>query len=372
MDFFLRSTYRISNARLSPFISADFGLRKNNYDGIGSAYDFVSVNNGVIKIDAPTSTYFIAPALGFSLRTSNNSYLELKVGYDYTPSIKEQDFEGDIISGGTGSSIGRWETHYDKSNLSSFYVSIGFTHTLKWFGVKNPPRHEINYIYNQQAIDELLLNNSVKAMFEQACEMPDENGQSKYDLLMKVAYADRYNEMGYQAAAFNNIGVMLYNRSDYKNAKLYLEQALIANPQYTEAVNNLSIVKSAISEKRWNNVMNALSVVGVSATTLGTIKSTQGGSVESDSNNYESTGSDYRRNSSSSSKSTQKNNHANWKALDRAYEGYENQLRNMQSSGNINEQEVKNIQQKMREIRKKIKEQSGHNRAISSFESWNP
>lgn len=70
--------------------------------------------------------------------------------------------------------------------------------------------------------------------------------------------------------------------------------------------------------------------------------------------------------------STTKNNHANWKALDRAYGGYEDQLIRMKSSGNYDKQEVRNIQRKMKDIRKKIYEQSGHNRAISSMENWTP
>ena len=69
---------------------------------------------------------------------------------------------------------------------------------------------------------------------------------------------------------------------------------------------------------------------------------------------------------------TQKVSSANWSALERAYSGYEDQLIKMKSSGNYDKQEVKNIQNKMKETRRKIMEQSGHNRAASSMETWNP
>jgi len=76
--------------------------------------------------------------------------------------------------------------------------------------------------------------------------------------------------------------------------------------------------------------------------------------------------------SGSSSSKTTKVNHANWKSLDNSYNGYEDQLIRIQSSGSINKQEVRNIQNKMKEIRKKIFEQSGHQRAVSKWENWNP
>ena len=302
MDLFVRGTYRLSDARLSPFISVDAGLRKNNFDGIASAYNFVAVNNGTYKIDTPNSTYFVAPAIGFSLRTTNNSYLEIKAGYDLTPSIKEQVFADDVISGGTGGSAGKWNTHFDKANLSSFHLSLGFTHTLKLLGEKNPPTHEINYIYDQEAINNMLAELSAKELFEQACKMADDEGQMKYDFLMKTVYADHNNDLGYRAAAFNNIGVMLYNRGDYKNAKLYLEQALFANPQYYEAEKNLDVVKSAISEKRWNNVINVLSVVGETATTLGNTLSAQGEITDDNGNDNETIGNNMNGNTSKSTK----------------------------------------------------------------------
>lgn len=76
--------------------------------------------------------------------------------------------------------------------------------------------------------------------------------------------------------------------------------------------------------------------------------------------------------SSSSTSNNNKVNHANWKSLDNSYNGYENQLMRMHSSGSIDKNEVRSIQNKMKDIRKKIYEQSGHQRAVSQWESWNP
>lgn len=73
------------------------------------------------------------------------------------------------------------------------------------------------------------------------------------------------------------------------------------------------------------------------------------------------------------SKQEKKASLANWKTLDRAYGGYEDQLIQMKSSGAYDKQGVRNIQSKMREIRAIIKKQSGgHERAISPLETWNP
>ena len=77
--------------------------------------------------------------------------------------------------------------------------------------------------------------------------------------------------------------------------------------------------------------------------------------------------------SSSSNSNSSKSNHANWSSLERSYSNYESQLIRISNSSNINKQEVRSIQKKMKEIREKIYKQSGgHQRAISQWENWNP
>lgn len=68
-----------------------------------------------------------------------------------------------------------------------------------------------------------------------------------------------------------------------------------------------------------------------------------------------------------------KYNHANWSSLEKSYSNYESQLIRISNSSNIDKQEVRSIQKKMKEIREKIYKQSGgHQRAVSQWENWNP
>ena len=98
--------------------------------------------------------------------------------------------------------------------------------------------------------------------------------------------------------------------------------------------------------------------------------STSGTGSESDTYNP-SSGSG---NSKTSGKnSSTKSNHANWRSLEQSYSNYESQLIRMSNSSNIDKQEVRSIQRKMRDIREKIRVQSGgHQRATSQWENWNP
>lgn len=115
---FLKGQYRLTNKRLSPFASFDAGMRF--YD------EFTSDE----ALDEPSHTsIYIAPAIGLSLRTTNNSYLELKAGYTLAPSIAGR----------------KGETEYNISNfhftqissckpykMSAPFISLGFTHTFGW------------------------------------------------------------------------------------------------------------------------------------------------------------------------------------------------------------------------------------------------
>ena len=94
--------------------------------------------------------------------------------------------------------------------------------------------------------------------------------------------------------------------------------------------------------------------------------------IESESDAYnQSSGSGTSKMSSKNSSS--KSNHANWRSLEQSYSNYESQLIRMSNSSNIDKQEVRSIQRKMRDIREKIRVQSGgHQRATSQWENWNP
>ena len=93
------------------------------------------------------------------------------------------------------------------------------------------------------------------------------------------------------------------------------------------------------------------------------------GSYTTQSNNSATKGSSGKSKSAESSGV----NHANWSSLERSYDNYESQLIRMSNSSNIDKQEVRSIQKKMKEIREKILKQSGgHQRTVSQWESWNP
>lgn len=94
----------------------------------------------------------------------------------------------------------------------------------------------------------------------------------------------------------------------------------------------------------------------------------ENGTYTTDSNNVSKGSSGKSRNANSSGA-----NHANWSSLERSYDNYESQLIRMSNSSNIDKQEVRSIQRKMKEIREKISKQSGgHTRAVSQWENWNP
>lgn len=72
----------------------------------------------------------MAPAVGVSLRATNNSYLELKVGYTIAPSVSGKSGEYSYTS---KSNMDFTRTYScSKLNMSSLYLSIGYTHTFRW------------------------------------------------------------------------------------------------------------------------------------------------------------------------------------------------------------------------------------------------
>ncbi len=94
---FARGVYRLSKKRFSPIAACDIGLR------------FININFEDDYLDSESSSYsgsgthfFIAPAVGGSLRMASNSYLSLKVGYQI------------------------------EKDLSGLLVNLGFTHTFGW------------------------------------------------------------------------------------------------------------------------------------------------------------------------------------------------------------------------------------------------
>lgn len=115
--FFARGNYRLLDKRLSPIGTIDLGMRKYKWNDEYEPYGYELKE----YLKAPGSSFFVAPAIGASLRTTKNSYLELKVGYNIASNLKAQkwgDFEKQIY-------------YSTKSKSMSYgFISIGFTHTF--------------------------------------------------------------------------------------------------------------------------------------------------------------------------------------------------------------------------------------------------
>lgn len=115
--FFARGNYRLLDKRLSPIGTIDIGMRKYEWEDEYEPYGYELRE----YLKAPSTSFFVAPAIGASLRTTKNSYLELKVGYNIASNLKAQkwgDFEKQVY-------------YSTKSKSMSYgFISIGFTHTF--------------------------------------------------------------------------------------------------------------------------------------------------------------------------------------------------------------------------------------------------
>lgn len=121
---FARGVYRVTDKRLSPFVSLDFGIRMYSFDDniYSASYSLYYIEDMESILGEPKNTgLFVAPALGASLRTTKNSYIELKVGYLMTPDFeahKGYDAERRIYASSSS------------KRFSNPFFSLGFTHTF--------------------------------------------------------------------------------------------------------------------------------------------------------------------------------------------------------------------------------------------------
>lgn len=122
-NFFARGNYRLTDRRFSPMATMDIGVRKYNIDE-----DFYGFQEDLYDVlGFPSTSLYVAPAIGVSIRTTKNSYFEFKLGYNISSNVKAKkvaDFENDVYA----------STH--SKNMSYGFFSIGFTHTLGKRGVR--------------------------------------------------------------------------------------------------------------------------------------------------------------------------------------------------------------------------------------------
>lgn len=129
--FFARGTWRFLDYRISPIVSCDLGVKwMANYDYYNLGLGVYEVGDELAELtdDYSYSGFYFTPSVGVSLRTTNNFYLEAKVGYSCTAAIKEKSETVNSIYDG-------YETEFDvslpKRKMSSLFFSIGFTHTFR-------------------------------------------------------------------------------------------------------------------------------------------------------------------------------------------------------------------------------------------------
>lgn len=116
-NFFARGNYRLTDRRFSPMATMDIGVRKYNIDE-----DFYGYQENLYEVlGFPSTSLYVAPAIGVSIRTTKNSYFEFKLGYNISSNVeakKVADFENDVYAS------------TPSKNMSYGFFSIGFTHTL--------------------------------------------------------------------------------------------------------------------------------------------------------------------------------------------------------------------------------------------------
>lgn len=124
--------YRLTNKRFSPFIACDAGVRIYSFDDL-YGYEVNDADHSIEQVLGKPSSMgiFAAPAIGLSLRTTNNSYLELKAGYSFAPALSGKRGEAEYDA---------YDFHFihtascEPLKMSAPFVSLGFTHTFKWGG----------------------------------------------------------------------------------------------------------------------------------------------------------------------------------------------------------------------------------------------
>ncbi len=112
---FLRGNYRILKGNHSPLVSCDLGLI------------FSDMEEWRVGDEKPATTeVFFYPAIGYSLRTTSNSYLYAKVGYTVSSPITKS-----YETSSTNSKNAITTTKYDKLKESGIYFAVGYTHTFR-------------------------------------------------------------------------------------------------------------------------------------------------------------------------------------------------------------------------------------------------
>lgn len=136
---FLRGEYAFSTKKFAPFVSCDLGLNMYSYNSTADdrfyehSYSWGYGENGygeeirkALYDKVKKSGLFVSPAIGASLRLTNNSYLKFRIGYQLTSGGCKHELSENELKG-----------HYKEYSIkcmqySQPYINIGFTHTFSW------------------------------------------------------------------------------------------------------------------------------------------------------------------------------------------------------------------------------------------------
>jgi len=225
-----------------------------------------------------------------------------------------------------------------------------------------------NYESLNQTLPLVYTTEKIKELFTNASKETD--ATKKIKLYSEIITYDSYNMAGVNSYAYNNLGVAYENLGDLKKAQACYEKAYNLDSSNKTAYDNLQNVKKNIRNDAFDRTLSFFGYISSLLTSgnQANMDVQQEGSTYSNAN----VGGGHSSNTSRN-KVTSKSNHANWRSLEQSYSNYESQLIRMSNSSNIDKQEVRSIQRKMRDIREKIRVQSGgHQRATSQWENWNP
>lgn len=103
VNAFVRGQYRLTDRRFSPFVSCDLGYRFLDNAGLFSK-----------EGDCSTKRMYIAPAVGLSVRSSRNSYIDMKVGYNMSSKLTA------TVN----------DRKYESATQSCPFIQLGFTRTI--------------------------------------------------------------------------------------------------------------------------------------------------------------------------------------------------------------------------------------------------
>lgn len=123
---FLRGEYAFSTKKFAPFVACDLGMNMYSYNPWDDTYTYSEEEVQALSDKVKKSGLFVSPAIGASLRITNNSYLKFRVGYQLTSGGCKHELSENELQG-----------YHKKAEIkciqySQPYINIGFTHTFSW------------------------------------------------------------------------------------------------------------------------------------------------------------------------------------------------------------------------------------------------